>query len=64
MQRGGELDVRRADLAREIQPFFDREVRIGVAPLAWRQLLKRGGQHAELHRAGSEVADGHGSRLV
>jgi hypothetical protein len=25
---------------------------------------ERGGQHAELHRPGSEVSDGHGSTLI
>ena len=64
MQRGGELNVRRTDVSRELQPFFDRQVRIGVAPIARCQLLKRGGQHAELHRPGSEVSGGHGSMLM
>jgi len=64
MQRGRELDVRRADVARELQPFLDREVRIRVALLARRQFLQGGGQYAELHRAGSEILDGHGSMLI
>ena len=64
MQRGRELDVRRADVAGELQPFLDREIRIGVALVARRQLLQRGGQDAELHRPGNEVSDGHGFALM
>jgi hypothetical protein len=64
MQRRRELDVGRTDVSREFQPFFDRQVRIGVAPIARCQFLERRGQHAELHRAGSEVSDGHGSMLM
>jgi hypothetical protein len=64
MQGGGELDVRRTDLARELQPLLDRQVRIRVAPLARRQFLKCGCQYAELHWPRREVADGHGSVLL
>ena len=64
MQRGRELDVRRPDVACELQPFFDGQVRIGIAPVARCQLLKRRGQHAELHRAGGEVSGRHGSVLM
>ena len=38
-------------VARERQPFLDRKVRIRVPALARRELLQRGRQHADLHRA-------------
>ena len=63
MQGSGELDVRRADIACELQPLLDGEIGVCVAPFARSQLLKRGCQHAELHRPGSEVSNGHGAVL-
>jgi hypothetical protein len=48
-RRGGQLDAVGAELLREAEPLLDREVRVGVALLARRQLLQRGGQHADRH---------------
>ncbi len=64
MQRGRELDVRRADVARELQPFFDGEVRIGVALVARRELLQGRRQDAEFHGLGRKGLSGHGSRAL
>ena len=41
---------------RELQPFLDGEVRVGLAPGARRELLQGGGQDAEAHRPGPELA--------
>jgi hypothetical protein len=49
VQRRRELDVAGADLERELQPVFDGAVGVGVAHVARRQLLERGGQHAHAH---------------
>ena len=49
VQRRRELDVVGAELLRELEPVLDGAVRIGVADLARRQLLQRGGEHADLH---------------
>ena len=49
VQRRRQLDVVGAELARELQPVLDRAIGIGVAHLARRQLLQRGGQDADFH---------------
>ena len=59
VQRGRELHVVGAHLARERGPLLDREVGIGIALLARRQLLERGRQHADLHELRLERDDGH-----
>ena len=33
----------------ELQPLLDRQIGIGVAALAWRELLQCGGEHADRH---------------
>ena len=63
VQRGGELNVVGADFAGELHPFLDGEIGVGVALLARRELLQRGGQHADLHEFWLERFDGHGLLL-
>ena len=58
VQRGRQLDVAGAELAAERQPVLDGAVGIGVARLARRQLLERGGEHAHLHELRCERGDG------
>ena len=49
MQRRRQLDVARAQLARELEPLLDRAIGIRVAHLARRQLLQRRREDAHLH---------------
>ena len=49
MERRRELDVVRAELARELHPLFDRAIRIGIADLARGQFLQGCRQHPDLH---------------
>src|SRR5262249_34857940 len=64
MKRGGKLDVIGPEFAREGRPFFDGQIRVGVALLARRQLLQRGGQNADLHEFRLESFDGHSASLL
>ena len=57
MQRGGQLDAVGAERDREVEPFLDGEIRVRVASLARRQLLERGGQHADRHELRFESLD-------
>ena len=59
MQRRRQLDVARAQLAGEVQPVFDGAIGIGIPHVARRQLLERGGQHADLHEFRGKRGDGH-----
>ena len=56
VQRAGQLDVGRADLGGERQPFLDGEIRIGFAPFPGCQLLQRRREDAELHGPRPECA--------
>src|SRR5215510_566138 len=64
MERGGELDVIGAEFPREGYPFFYGQIRVGVALLARRQLLQRGGQNADLHEFRLESFNRHIARLL
>ena len=45
---------------REIEPLLDGQIGIGVASLAGRELLERGGEHADRHELRLELLDlGH-----
>ena len=54
VQRGRELDAVGAEVLGEVEPLLDRQVGIGVAPLARRELLEGGGEHADGHVDGGE----------
>ena len=54
VQGGRQLDAVGAEVLGEVEPLLDRQVGIGVAPLARRELLEGGGQHADGHVDGGE----------
>ena len=60
MERRRQLDVVRAELARELQPLLDGAIGIGVAHLARRQLLQRRREDADFHELRFEGCDRHG----
>jgi hypothetical protein len=59
MQRRGQLDLIRADLAGERDPVLDRAVRIPIAHVARRELLDRGRQDADFHELRFERSNLH-----
>ena len=61
VEGGGQLDAVGVEGLGEVEPLLDGEVGVGVAPLARRQLLERGGEHADRHVDGGEGGGvGHG----
>ena len=59
VERRGQLDVARAQLAGELDPLFDRAIGIGIAHLARRQLLQGGREDAHFHELRFERFDRH-----
>jgi hypothetical protein len=59
VERRRQLDVAGAQLAGEFDPLFNRAIRIGVADLARRQLLKSGREDANLHELRFKRCDRH-----
>ena len=49
VERGGQLDAVGVERFGEVQPLLHGEIGVGVASLAWRQLLERGGEHSDRH---------------
>ena len=64
VQRRGELDAIGVEGDREVEPLLDGQIGIRVASLAGRELLERGGEHADRHELRLELLDlGHGGPL-
>jgi hypothetical protein len=64
VQRRGELDAIGVEGDREIEPLLDRQIGIRVTSLARRELLERGGEHADRHELRLELLDlGHRDSL-
>jgi len=61
MQCGRQLNVGTIEAARELEPFLDGQVRIGVALVARCQFLQGRGQYAQLHRLGLKTLGCHGA---
>ena len=60
VQCGGQLDAIGVEGHREVEPFLDGQIGIRVASLARRELLQRGGEHADRHELRFELLDfGH-----
>ena len=63
VQRGRQLDVAGVQLPRELDPFFDRAIGIGIPDGTRRQLLQRGGQDSDFHELRLKRSNRHGCIL-
>ena len=64
MQRRRQLDAVGVEGDGELEPLLDGQIGIRVASLARRELLERGGEHADRHELRFELLDvGHGVPL-
>jgi hypothetical protein len=59
MKRGRQLQLVRAKLRGKRDPILDSAIRIGIAHLSRRELLKRSRENAHLHELGLEGPDRH-----